>query len=128
VLSDGALRFLCFAVRVADQAKPPQIREKTAGKDRLRRPERHQPRLSYGWRAPVERRRPHSGGRLQRAPHGQQTQVSLTQLRASYIDDEGHRAGHWRSPSHTEKACFPLAADVACPYRGNREFGRRDSS
>ena len=119
---------LMFAVRVADQAKPPQISEKTGGKNRLWRPERHRPRLSYGWRAPVERRRPHSGGRPQRAQQGQQTQVSVTQRRASYIDDEGHRAGHWRSPSQTEKACFRLAADAVCPYRGNREFGRRDSS
>ena len=54
-------------------------------------------RLSYGWRAPVERHRPHSGARLQRAQQGQQTQVSVTQLRASYIDDEGHRAGLWFS-------------------------------
>jgi hypothetical protein len=117
-----------FAVRVADQAKPPQISEKKAGENRLRRPERHQPHLSNGWRAPVERRRLHSGARLQRAQQGQQTQVSVTRRRASYIDDEGRRAGHWRSPLQTEKACFPLAADAACPDRGNREFGRRDSS
>ena len=47
--------------------------------------------------APVERRRPHSGARLQRAQQGQQTQVSVTQLRASYIDDEGHPFLHLES-------------------------------
>jgi hypothetical protein len=51
-----------------------------------------------------------------------------TQPRASYIDDEGHRAGHWRSLPQSEKACFPLAVDLVRPYRGNRESGRRDSS
>ena len=51
-----------------------------------------------------------------------------TQLGASYTDDEGHRAGHWRSPSRLAKACFPLAVDWACPYRGNRESGRRGGS
>jgi hypothetical protein len=49
------------------------------------------------------------------------------QLRASYIDDEGHRAGHWRSLSRLEKACFPFVVDLVRPYRGNRESGRRDS-
>src|SRR5690348_15847615 len=26
------------------------------------------------------------------------------------------------------KACFPLAVDSACPYRGNREYGLRGGS
>jgi len=51
-----------------------------------------------------------------------------TQLRASHIDDEGRRAGHWRSPSQSVKAWSPLVVDLACLYRGNRECGRRDSS
>ena len=51
-----------------------------------------------------------------------------TQLRASYIDDEGRRTGHWRSPSQSAKASSPLAVDSACLYRGNRESGRRDGS
>ena len=51
-----------------------------------------------------------------------------TQRRASYIDDEDRRAGHWRSLSQPAKACFPLAVDSACPYRGNRESGRRGGS
>ncbi len=58
---------LMFALRVADQAKPPQISEKTAGKNGLWRPERHRPRLSY---APVERRRPHSGAQTAKITAG----------------------------------------------------------
>jgi hypothetical protein len=60
--------------------------------------------------------------------HRVDMRASFTQLRASYIDDEGRRASHWRSPSQTEKACFPQAAHSAYPFRGNRESGRRDSS
>jgi hypothetical protein len=48
-----------------------------------------------------------------------------TQLRANYIDDEVRRGGRWRSRSQPAKACFPLAVDSVCPYRGNRESGRR---
>jgi hypothetical protein len=51
-----------------------------------------------------------------------------TQPHASYIDDERRRAGHGRTLSQSEKACFPLAFDLVRPYRGNRESGRRDSS
>src|SRR5216683_7230069 len=93
-----------------------------------RRPERNQVpflpmgyagrlRVVYGAPVPDREHRHRVGGR-----------ELATQLHASYIDDEGRRAGHWKSPSQSVKAWSPLAVDSACPYRGNRESGRRDSS
>jgi hypothetical protein len=51
--------------------------------------------IVYGAPAP-ERKEQHRVGRSEFA----------TLLLASYFDDEGRRAGHWRSPSPLAKACF----------------------
>ena len=84
-----------------------------------RLPMRSAGRLSVVNGAPVpERKEQHRVGRRERA----------TQLRASYIDDEGRPAGRWRLLSQPAKAWSPLAVDSAYPYRGNRESGRRDGS
>jgi hypothetical protein len=51
-----------------------------------------------------------------------------TQLRASGTDDEGRRAGHWRSPWQPAKAGRQRAVGSAYPYPGNRESDRRGGS
>ena len=80
---------------------------------------RHAGRLSFVYGAPgPERKQEHRIGRRELA----------TQLRASHIDDEGRRAGRLRLLSQLAKACFPLAVDLGCPYRGSRESGRCDGS
>ena len=115
-----------YAVGVTCQTKPTQIvKEKnglsatTGAQSGSFLPMGYAGRLSVVYGAPMpdrEHRHRVSGREL------------ATQLRASYIDDEGRRAGHWKSPSQSVKAWSPLVVDSACPYRGNRESGRRDSS
>jgi hypothetical protein len=72
----------------------------------------------------IERRQRRSDARP-RTPASRRGRELATQLRASYIDDEGRRAGHWRLLSRPVKAYFRLAVDSACPYRALPPGGPR---